>query len=72
MMGDSVLSWLFETKAVRVCPEGAPFWYTSGKLGPFYINTHFLYGSQEAAEALKKLDGEKKGPLKSLLQFWKK
>ena len=29
-------------------------------------------GSQEAAEALKKLDGEKKGPLKSLLQFWKK
>lgn len=52
MMGDSVLSWLFETKAVRVCPEGAPFWYTSGKLGPFYINTHFLYGSQEAAEAL--------------------
>ena len=29
-------------------------------------------GSQEAAEALKKLEGEKKGPLKSLLQFWKK
>ena len=28
--------------------------------------------SQEAAEALKKLEGEKKGPLKSLLQFWKK
>ena len=51
-MSDSVLSWLFETKAVRVCPEGAPFWYTSGKLGPFYINTHFLYGSQQAAEDL--------------------
>ena len=51
-MSDSVLSWLFETKAVRVCPEGAPFWYTSGKLGPFYINTHFLYGSQQAAEEL--------------------
>ena len=51
-MSHSVLSWLFETKAVRVCPEGAPFWYTSGKLGPFYINTHFLYGSQQAAEEL--------------------
>ena len=30
-----IVSWLFETDAVRVCPEGQPFWYTSGKLGPF-------------------------------------
>ena len=43
-MENPIISWLFETDAVRVCPEGHPFWYTSGKLGPFYINTQFLYG----------------------------
>ena len=47
-----IISWLFETDAVRVCPEGQPFWYTSGKLGPFYINTQFLYGSEAAANSL--------------------
>ena len=47
-----IVSWLFETDAVRVCPEGQPFWYTSGKLGPFYINTQFLYGSEAAANGL--------------------
>ena len=36
-MENPIVSWLFETDAVRVCPEGQPFWYTSGKLGPFYI-----------------------------------
>lgn len=51
-MHHPIESWLFDTDAVRVCPEGAPFWYTSGKLGPFYINTHFLYGGEEAANAL--------------------
>ena len=49
-----IISWLFETDAVRVCPEGQPFWYTSGKLGPFYINTQFLYGSEAAANSLLK------------------
>ena len=39
---------------MRVCPEGQPFWYTSGKLGPFYINTQFLYGSEAAANSLLK------------------
>lgn len=50
--GNPIVSWLFETDAVRVCPEGQPFWYTSGKLGPFYINTQFLFGSEQAANAL--------------------
>ena len=53
-MENPIISWLFETDAVRVCPEGQPFWYTSGKLGPFYINTQFLYGSESAANALLK------------------
>ncbi len=52
--------WLFETKAVRVSPEKKPFWYTSGLIGPYYINTHFLYGSQKKAESLLEIiDAEK-------------
>ncbi len=55
-----LVTWLFETKAVRVCPEDRPFWYTSGTIGPYYINTHFLYGSEEKAnELLKIIDSEK-------------
>lgn len=51
-MDNPIISWLFETDAVRVCPQDAPFWYTSGKLGPFYINTQFLFGSEKAANEL--------------------
>ena len=51
-MDNPIVSWLFETDAVRVCPEGHPFWYTSGKLGPFYINTQFLFGSEADANRL--------------------
>ncbi len=51
-MDNPVISWLFDTDALRVCPEGQPFWYTSGKMGPFYINTHFLCGGEAQALAL--------------------
>ena len=44
---------LFLTHAVRVAPADTPFWYTSGKLGPFYINTHFLV--KDEAEAVRML-----------------
>jgi len=55
-----LVQWLFETKAIRVCPPDKPFWYTSGTIGPYYINTHFLYGSEEKAnELLKAIDREK-------------
>ncbi len=50
-MNQALTGYLFKTKAVRVCPEDKPFWYTSGKIGPYYINTHFLYGSEEKANA---------------------
>jgi len=48
-MNRELIGYLFETKAIRVCPKDRPFWYTSGKIGPYYINTHFLYGSEEKA-----------------------
>lgn len=55
-----VTSYLFETNALKICPENKPFWYTSGKIGPYFINTHFIYGSEEAAnELLKFIDAEK-------------
>lgn len=49
-MNNDITNFLFETNAVQVCPEGEPFFYTSGKLGPYYINTHYLYGSKSDAE----------------------
>ena len=51
-MENPIVGWLFDTDAVRVCPEGQPFWYASGKLGPFYINTHFLFGGEAQANRL--------------------
>lgn len=56
----NIVSYLFETNALRICEDNKPFWYTSGKIGPYYINTHFLYGSeQNAVDLLKFIDSEK-------------
>ncbi len=56
----NLVSYLFETNALRICPDNKPFWYTSGKIGPYYINTHFLYGSEDyAVDLLKFIDAEK-------------
>lgn len=48
MSGASVES-LFTSGALRISDADAPFWYTSGEIGPYYINTHFLCGGEEAA-----------------------
>lgn len=58
---EKLVSWLFETKAVRVCPENNPFWYTSGKIGPYYINTHFLIGSEGKANQILEFINKEKG-----------
>lgn len=50
----NLISYLFETNAVNICPENKPFWYTSGKIGPYYINSEFLYGSKD--DSVKLLD----------------
>ncbi|HOV68917.1 MAG TPA: orotate phosphoribosyltransferase [Clostridia bacterium] len=51
-MDENIIKWLFLTDAFKVSPPDEPFWYTSGKIGPYYINTHYLYGGKEKAEAL--------------------
>ncbi len=48
----NIISYLFETKAVKFCEENKPFWYTSGKIGPYFINTHFVYGDEDSATIL--------------------
>ena len=56
----NLVSYLFKTNAFKVCPDNKPFWYTSGKIGPYFINTHFLYGSEEeAVKFLSFIDVEK-------------
>lgn len=44
-----IMSYLFETNAIRFCEENKPFWYTSGKIGPYFINTHFVFGNETDA-----------------------
>ena len=45
----NIVSYLFKTNAIRFCEENKPFWYTSGKIGPYFINTHFVYGNEKDA-----------------------
>ena len=52
---EQLIHWLFATRALRAAPAAEPFWYTSGTLGPYYINTHFLYGGEDAANGLLRL-----------------
>ena len=47
-----LMSLLFETNAFNVAPENSPFWYTSGKIGPYFINADYLYGSSEDSKSL--------------------
>jgi orotate phosphoribosyltransferase len=52
---EKVTGWLFSTKAIKISEPDQPFWYTSGTLGPFYINTHFLFGGEGTANQLLSL-----------------
>ena len=44
---EEIMSLLFETNAFKISDPDHPFWATSGKLTPYYINADFLYGSKE-------------------------
>ena len=57
--GTADIGWLFETQALHIAPAHTPFWYTSGLLGPYYMNTHFLCGGEkQALEVLEFIDRE--------------
>ena len=56
----SLIEQLVARQALRVAPAGEVFWYTSGTVGPYYINTHFLFGGPEkAGELLAFIDAGK-------------
>ena len=48
----NILNYLFETNAIKFCKENEPFWYTSGKIGPYFFNAQFVYGSEEESKEL--------------------
>ncbi|MCK5812047.1 MAG: orotate phosphoribosyltransferase [Clostridiales bacterium] len=54
-----IVEQLFNTKAL-VVTDGTPFLYTSGEVGPFYINTHYLYGDKEMSEKTLEFINENK------------
>lgn len=48
----TIVEYLFRTQALQVAPSEQPFWYTSGLFGPYYVNTHYLIGSDTLAKEL--------------------
>jgi orotate phosphoribosyltransferase len=50
-----ITEYLFKTNAIKVADPKTPFWYTSGLIGPFYINTHYLAGGEAPAVELLEL-----------------
>lgn len=48
----NITNYIFETKAIKFCKENEPFWYTSGKIGPYFFNAQFVYGSEEESKEL--------------------
>ncbi len=54
---NDLVSYLFKTNAVEVCPENKPFFLTSGLISPYFVNTHYVYGSKkEASDLLSFID----------------
>ena len=55
----NLVNYLFETNAIRFCEENKPFWYTSGKIGPYFVNAEFFYGSDaDSKNLLNFIDNE--------------
>ena len=56
----SDVNLLFESGAFKVAPADKPFLYTSGLIGPYFINTHFLCGGESIAnEVLSTIDNDR-------------
>ena len=49
---EDLVSYLFKTKSIYACSADKPFWYTSGKIGAYFISVENLYGSEEEAQNL--------------------
>lgn len=47
-----ITPYLFKTNAIKICDENKPFFLTSGNISPYFVNTHFIYGSEDDAVEL--------------------
>ena len=55
----NILSYLFESNAIKFCKENEPFWLTSGKLSPYFFNSQYVYGGEkESTEFLNYITTE--------------
>jgi len=52
---------LLSSESIKIADYKSPFWYTSGTIGPYFINTHFLLGNENNANDLLSFIDEKKG-----------
>ncbi|MEE2659750.1 MAG: hypothetical protein VX733_14675 [Candidatus Latescibacterota bacterium] len=67
-----LFSGLVKTEALRIAPPGEVFWYTSGTVGPYYINTERLFGGPHAAQALLTFIDEEAGKVDFATRLWKR
>lgn len=51
---------LLLSESIKIAEDISPFWYTSGTLGPYFINTHFLLNNEKEANILLKFIDVKK------------
>ena len=49
-MNTELIEALIRTEALRIAQADEVYWYTSGTVGPYYINTHYLLGGAATAE----------------------
>lgn len=57
---NALIAALIQTEALVVSPPGEVFWYTSGTVGPYYINTHYMFGGPgPARDLLAYIDADK-------------
>lgn len=57
----ALIAALIQTEALVVSPPAEVFWYTSGTVGPYYINTHYLFGGRQPAQELLSFIDASKG-----------
>ncbi len=58
---------LLVSESIKIADNNSPFWYTSGTLGPYFINTHFLLGNEKDANNLLSFIDEKKDNYKTFI-----
>ena len=69
----NIISYLFETNAIRFCEENKPFWYTSGKIADIVVfnpNEEYVYTKDMIVSKSKNspfIDRKLKGKVKYTL-----